>query len=82
MGLEGARLIMEAVGMIHKMDMHTLLVWLVATFIFSKLLPDFFVLVKISLCSDQGFEQDIGDGKCQCPPGFKGDGVKSCEGES
>ncbi|XWS68124.1 hypothetical protein CRYUN_Cryun04dG0063500 [Craigia yunnanensis] len=22
---------------------------------------------------------DIGDGKCQCPPGFKGDGVKSCE---
>ncbi|KAE8725635.1 Vacuolar-sorting receptor 1 [Hibiscus syriacus] len=22
---------------------------------------------------------DIGDAKCQCPPGFKGDGVKSCE---
>lgn len=21
---------------------------------------------------------DSGDGKCQCPPGFKGDGVKSC----
>lgn len=25
--------------------------------------------------------QDIGDSKCVCPPGFKGDGVKSCEGE-
>ncbi|CAL5358111.1 unnamed protein product [Camellia sinensis] len=25
---------------------------------------------------------DIGDSKCVCPPGFKGDGVKSCEGNS
>ncbi|KAJ6814676.1 vacuolar-sorting receptor 3-like [Iris pallida] len=23
--------------------------------------------------------QDTGDNKCQCPPGFKGDGIKSCE---
>lgn len=27
------------------------------------------------------FEQDSENGKCQCPPGFKGDGVKSCVGE-
>lgn len=26
-------------------------------------------------------EQDKGDGKCVCPPGFKGDGVKSCVGK-
>lgn len=24
--------------------------------------------------------QDDGNVKCSCPPGFKGDGVKSCEG--
>lgn len=23
----------------------------------------------------------IGDSQCKCPPGFKGDGIKSCEGE-
>lgn len=27
------------------------------------------------------WEQDKGDGKCVCPPGFKGDGVKSCVGK-
>jgi len=26
-------------------------------------------------------EQDNGGVKCQCPTGFKGDGVKNCEGE-
>lgn len=26
-------------------------------------------------------EQDDGGVKCKCPPGFKGDGVKSCEGK-
>ena len=26
-------------------------------------------------------QQDIDDGKCECPPGFKGDGVKSCIGK-
>ncbi|KAA3482465.1 vacuolar-sorting receptor 3-like [Gossypium australe] len=57
-GLEGAKLIMEVVGMKHEMDMHTPLV---------------------CLCSNRGFEQDDGNGKCQCPPGFKGDGVKNCE---
>lgn len=66
----------------HEMDMHTLLVWLVATFIFSKLISVFLLPpYEDSLCSENGFEQDAGDGKCQCPPGFKGDGVKSCEGE-
>lgn len=24
--------------------------------------------------------QETGDNKCQCPPGFKGDGIKNCEG--
>ena len=24
--------------------------------------------------------QESGDGKCQCPAGFRGDGVKKCEG--
>lgn len=27
------------------------------------------------------YQQDIGGSKCECPPGFTGDGVKSCEGE-
>lgn len=26
-------------------------------------------------------EQDDGGVKCQCPAGFRGDGVKNCEGE-
>lgn len=26
-------------------------------------------------------EQDNGGVKCECPAGFKGDGVKNCEGE-
>lgn len=26
-------------------------------------------------------EQDDGGVKCKCPPGFKGDGVNSCEGK-
>lgn len=26
-------------------------------------------------------EQDNGEVQCQCPHGFKGDGVKSCEGK-
>ncbi|KAE8670011.1 Vacuolar-sorting receptor 1 [Hibiscus syriacus] len=25
---------------------------------------------------------DDGNNKCECPPGFKGDGIKTCEGES
>jgi hypothetical protein len=35
-----------------------------------------FFFFFLNLC-----EQDNGEVKCQCPPGFKGDGVKSCEGK-
>lgn len=43
-GLEGARSIMEVVGMSHGMGVHTLLVWLAAIFIFYKLLNFLFIL--------------------------------------
>jgi hypothetical protein len=33
-------------------------------------------LIVLYLC-----EQDNGEVKCHCPPGFKGDGVKICDGK-
>lgn len=81
-GLRGAKLIMEDVGMRPRMDIHSLLVQLVIFTFFFKF-PYPFPLVV-----DSGFQiitltilkQDNGNVKCSCPPGFKGDGVKSCEG--
>ncbi|KAA3488619.1 vacuolar-sorting receptor 3-like [Gossypium australe] len=36
-------------------------------------------VVGINHKTDTRFEQDTGDVKCQCPPGFRGDGINNCE---
>nr|CAN79862.1 hypothetical protein VITISV_021998 [Vitis vinifera] len=38
-------------------------------------------LIDLDVNSSFYYQQDIDGGKCECPPGFKGDGVKSCKGK-
>ena len=40
-----------------------------------------FQQIDLDVNSSFYYQQDIDGGKCECPPGFKGDGVKSCKGK-
>lgn len=76
---DGAKSAMVAAGTKTRMGSLSLLVWLVSY----DLLLQF---PKLGMWSGENFsgvpfQQDSADGKCTCPPGFKGDGVKSCEGK-
>lgn len=73
-----ANWIMEAVGMKLEMDIVILLVWSVHLQIFFPIiiLVETQFIFKFLICS----QQDDEEGKCTCPPGFKGDG-KSCQGK-
>lgn len=71
-------------------DMHFLLVRLVASldtpvtcFVFTKYLAFDFFFLKTNHDYTLSYlhEQDNGGIKCECPAGFKGDGVKDCTGE-
>lgn len=80
--MQGVKLIMEDVGMRHGMDIHSLLVRsVIFTFLLNFSFPfplgfdSGFQIITLTI-----FKQDDGDVKCSCPPGFKGDGVKNCEG--
>ena len=69
-----------------KMDRASPLVWLVILtdlFLFIYLFIYFCSFQQIDLDVNSSFyyQQDIDGGKCECPPGFKGDGVKSCKGK-
>lgn len=60
-------------------DIPSLLVRLVTNILTSFQGPHFEIKFDIILWFQ--WEQDKGDSKCVCPPGFKGDGVKSCVGK-
>jgi hypothetical protein len=71
-----------------EMDTRSLLVRLVTCKFFvvafptgSPWVPPFLFVVHVLIFFLNLCEQDNGEVKCQCPPGFKGDGVKSCEGK-
>lgn len=40
---------------------------------------DFMKVISANSCP--WWVQDTGDSKCKCPPGFKGDGIKTCAGK-
>lgn len=69
---------MEVVGMKLGMDIPSLLVRLVTSLTMFHG-PRFEIKLNVILWFY--WEQDKENGKCVCPPGFKGDGVKSCVGK-
>lgn len=78
MDLGDAKLTMAVVGMTHVMGALSLLVWCVLILLLAS---GFSFLEVFHIHSVNSFQQDNEEGKCTCPPGFKGDGVKNCEGK-
>lgn len=78
--LDVAKSAMVAAGIKTKMGSLSLLVWLVSYDLFRYNLQHL-VFGQVKTIFGVSCQQDSADGKCTCPPGFKGDGVKSCAGK-
>lgn len=78
--LDGAKSIMVAVGMKPEMKLLSLPASSVFIYLF-PFLPKFSEIKFVSEKYLQKCQQDNEERKCTCPPGFKGDGIKTCEGQ-